>query len=119
MRSLKDPVHGVSRNSMMATAEMLMIVELFVDGILLFRVYSVFPLRTTRKAIWFGIFIPIFFLKVARLTNIIFLSMEFGQGIDQIPFQEIAGVAFTLPETKIAWSLQLVDNAYMLSLLYC
>jgi hypothetical protein len=40
--------------------------------------------------------------------------------IDKIPFnlKETVIVISTLPETKIGWGLQLVDNAYMWSLLY-
>lgn len=96
-----------------------------VDSILILRVYSVFPPRSTpRIQFIFLMGVPIL-ISIARLVNAIVYITSYARNIHASTGVEGAAVLVTspLPSVKIEWFLQVFDDLLVNSLsmiyLYC
>src|SRR6266576_19517 len=85
---------------------------LFVESILLIRLWAIYPFRTTPLKIFLAIFIPIALVKLARLANAI--SFVVYRSAEIRATQSIFGLLHSnesrFPNYAIEWSLQVVDN---------
>ncbi|KAF5360021.1 hypothetical protein D9758_007565 [Tetrapyrgos nigripes] len=84
-----------------------------VDSILLLRIMAVFPpSRMSRKQVA-TVFGPLLTLKVARITTVIVLVVHYIRHSKNVALSDTTELytnVTQLPEPKIAWSLQLIDN---------
>ncbi|KAF8217224.1 hypothetical protein K438DRAFT_1558570 [Mycena galopus ATCC 62051] len=90
------------------------VVPALIDGILLLRIYAVYPYaRTPRLTFYFVMGVPILTM-IARLINAAIFLSRFVKTIhahtDAGEAQE--ALAFHLPSIKIEWSLQLFDDIF-------
>ncbi|THU85248.1 hypothetical protein K435DRAFT_764389 [Dendrothele bispora CBS 962.96] len=85
-----------------------------VDSILLFRLVAVFPRsRLSRKQLA-AVFGPLLLLKLGRLAAIIVFIVRYLEKTKTISSSdptEFFTVISVMPEPKVVWSLQIVDNA--------
>ncbi|KAJ8078441.1 hypothetical protein PM082_012723 [Marasmius tenuissimus] len=111
-----NPTQAFPASYLLAFTGMVILLPVFVDCILAFRLYAVYPPRTTKKPLLALIFLPIILFKIARLTNLLVFIVQYAiecAGVSDLEanilFQQIwdHGVA-----TKIEWIAQVVDNCY-------
>ena len=109
-----NPTQAFPASYLLAFTGMVILLPVFVDCILAFRLYAVYPPRTTQKHTLALIFIPIILFKIGRLTNLLVFIVQYSiecAGVSDLEanilFQKIwdHGVA-----TKIEWIAQVVDN---------
>lgn len=85
---------------------------LFVESILLIRLWAIYPFRTTPLKTFLAIFIPIALLKLARLANaisfVVCLSAEIKA--EQSLFGLLASNRSRFPNYAIEWFSQVADN---------
>ncbi|KAK6997311.1 hypothetical protein R3P38DRAFT_2563560 [Favolaschia claudopus] len=113
---LSAPGEGFRPRTLLAYLGMILFLPLLIDCILAFRLYVVYPPRTTSNLQLAIIFIPIVLLKVARTANLIIFMVKFAAAI-LVPDSASAVADFQAlwdhaPWTKIEWILQVVDNCY-------
>ncbi|KAK0432685.1 uncharacterized protein EV420DRAFT_1284203 [Desarmillaria tabescens] len=94
---------------------------LFTESILVLRVMTVYPLKSTPRLTLAIVYIPLCCLKVARLANIlVFWGIWFPDILAGGNPIVVAQQSWDFPCDKIEWSLQMFDNAYASALfLYC
>ncbi|KAF7332910.1 hypothetical protein MVEN_02396700 [Mycena venus] len=131
---LSPPGESFKPRTLLAYLGMILFLPLFIDCILAFRLYVVYPPRTTSKVQLAIIFIPIAVLKIARTTNLIIFMVKFAAAISTsavadflilwcgagfpdpggFPYKCSGGFPDPLhaPWTKIEWILQVFDNCY-------
>ncbi|KAG7450751.1 uncharacterized protein BT62DRAFT_533484 [Guyanagaster necrorhizus] len=86
---------------------------LFTESILVVRVLTVYPLKRTPRLILAIVYIPLCFLKAARLINIlIFWSVWFPTIVAGGNPIAVAQQSWDFPSDKIEWFLQIFDNGY-------
>ncbi|KAK1232506.1 hypothetical protein PQX77_004357 [Marasmius sp. AFHP31] len=102
--------------TLLAYIGMIILLPIFMDCILAFRLFAVYPPRTISTRLFAIIFVPIVLFKVARFTNILVFLVKFSNGLTQnnngsaiANFQRLWD---TNPSTKIEWIFQVVDNCY-------
>ncbi|KAF9262888.1 hypothetical protein L218DRAFT_866314 [Marasmius fiardii PR-910] len=87
---------------------MILFLPMIMDCILAYRLTAVFPRRITAKRILAVIFLPVFLLKVARITNGLTFMVAFGTGDWNTHLFQI--LWNHKPYIKIEWILQVIDN---------
>lgn len=97
---------------------MILFLPVFMDCILAFRLYVVYPPKTTPKPQLAIIFIPIILFKVARTVNLIVFMAGFGvallkPGSPVIYFQIVSWGSAPWTNLKVEWILQVFDNWYV------
>lgn len=97
---------------------MILFLPVFMDCILAFRLYAVYPPKATPKAQLAIIFIPIILFKVARTVNLIVFMAGFGvallkPGSPVIYFQIVSWGSAPWTNLKVEWILQVFDNWYV------
>ncbi|KAF9455881.1 hypothetical protein BDZ94DRAFT_1241932 [Collybia nuda] len=102
--------------TLLAYLGMILFLPVFMDCILAFRLYVVYPPRATSKILLAVIFIPIVIFKIVRAANLIVFMVKFGDAL-LVPDSKNAVIKFqilwdTAPWTKIEWILQVFDNCY-------
>lgn len=109
-----NPIKGLSRPNVMAYTFIACSAGMYIDCILLFRVFVVFPRSSTPRRMWFSIITPLVLLKLARFINIIVFMISFGIKSRSVKSStQYQPLARSLVGETIEWSLQLVDNAYV------
>ncbi|KAJ7155532.1 hypothetical protein C8R43DRAFT_1000275 [Mycena crocata] len=113
---LSPPGQGFSPRLLLAYLGMILFLPLFLDCILAFRLYVVYPPRSTSKVQLAIIFIPIAVFKFVRTTNLIIFMVKFA-AVLLVPDSKSAVGNFQVlwdhaPWTKIEWILQVFDNCY-------
>ncbi|TFK37248.1 hypothetical protein BDQ12DRAFT_632665, partial [Crucibulum laeve] len=109
--TILHPTDSQILQTMLFYTFMTVTVDIFIDSILLFRVFSVFPLSGTRKRLWFSIFIPLILLKIARITNVVVFMVDYAHRTQSLNSSaQLGPISRSLPEPKIGWGLQLADN---------
>ena len=92
------------------------VTPLFVDSILLLRVYSVFPLRTTSRLKLATIMGASILVKIARLINASYFMAKYSENVHSLDKSTTAVgggmvlVTSPLPSVKIEWFLRMFDN---------
>ncbi|KAJ7621507.1 hypothetical protein DFH06DRAFT_1341135 [Mycena polygramma] len=113
---LSPPGEGFKPRVQLAYLGMILFLPLFIDCILAFRLYVVYPPRTTSRLQLAIIFIPILVLKIARTTNLILFMVKFAAALLVPDTKNAVGYLQILwdhaPWTKIEWILQVFDNCY-------
>lgn len=109
-----EPGEDFPGRTLLAYLGMILFLPVFMDCILAFRLYVVYPPRTTSKPQLAIIFIPIIIFKIVRTANIIVFMVKFAEVLLQ-PNTKSAIVYFqvlwdTAPWPKIEWILQVFDN---------
>jgi hypothetical protein len=87
---------------------------LLVESILLIRLWTVYPFRTTPLKTFLAIFIPITLLKIARITNLIIYVVKLSNELktqQQTVFWFLNVCKAWFLNSTIEWFLQVVDNA--------
>ncbi|PFH45384.1 hypothetical protein AMATHDRAFT_160210 [Amanita thiersii Skay4041] len=89
------------------------IIPIFVESILLFRLFVVYPYRATPLRIFLTIFIPLGCIKVARVVNAsLFISHLFA--VNKAATNTIVAIQAGWTEgkvfAKVEWLLQVIDN---------
>ncbi|KAK7439034.1 hypothetical protein VKT23_017740 [Stygiomarasmius scandens] len=85
-----------------------------IDAILLFRLVAVFPPSIVSRRALTRIFGPLLMFKLARLTTTIVLVVRYLSKTREFPSYDPINfflVVKTIPELRLAWSLQITDNA--------
>ncbi|KAF5350892.1 hypothetical protein D9758_010535 [Tetrapyrgos nigripes] len=112
MNSVTNPAIDVNRDGTLAFAYILIIVEIFIDSILLMRVFIVFPPQRTPRRTFIVIFVPLVVLKLTRLSLAILFMVNFDRQTRDVQNSIRFGqLVLTRIEPKIAWLLQVVDNS--------
>jgi hypothetical protein len=92
----------------------MLLLPVFMDGILAFRLYAVYPPQSTRRSVLSAIFIPLALLKLVRLVNITVFMVKFGASLLSSEPETAVGKFQVLwdhsPYPKIEWILQVFDN---------
>ncbi|KAF7348984.1 hypothetical protein MVEN_01419400 [Mycena venus] len=94
----------------------IVIVPALIDGILLLRIYAVYPYaRTSSLKFCFFMGVPILTM-IARLINAAIFLARFVKTIntsrDEYAGEALQVLAFHLPSIKIEWALQLFDDIF-------
>lgn len=108
------PGEDFPAGTLLAYLGMILSLPIFMDSILAFRLYVVYPPRTTSKTQLAIIFIPIIILKIVRIANFIIFMVKFAEAILK-PDTKSAIMDFqilwnTAPWPKIEWISQVFDN---------
>lgn len=105
----------LNKHVIIASAGFHGIVPIFIDSILLLRLYAAYPYRYTSR--WRFAFIMGFavLLKIGRLINTGIFVSYFSRTITATTGVEGAAILVTskLPSIKIEWTLQVVDDVYV------
>ncbi|PBK77544.1 hypothetical protein ARMSODRAFT_1079546 [Armillaria solidipes] len=111
----------ISGAAVIAETVLINILPLFTESILVVRVLTVYPLRTTPRRTLAMVYIPLCCLKIARLINIlVFGAIWFPTILAGGNPVAVAQQSWNIPCDKIEWCLQMLDNAYASALfLYC
>ena len=112
IRILKHAIISGSPQIMMAMSVLIGIGPTLVDSILLLRIYSVFPPRTTPYIqLFFVMGIPIL-ISVARFVNSIIYINSYAHSVHTTTELGSASILIRshLPCVKIEWFLQVFDN---------
>ncbi|KAK0433052.1 uncharacterized protein EV420DRAFT_1655020 [Desarmillaria tabescens] len=121
--SYGNPVSGYNnpRAPVITQAVFINALPLFTESILVLRVMTVYPLKSTPRLTLAIVYIPLCCLKVARLANIlVFWGIWFPDILAGGNPIVVAQQSWDFPCDKIEWSLQMFDNAYASALfLYC
>jgi hypothetical protein len=112
-----SPGGNFPARTMLVYLGMILLLPVFIHCILAFRLYAVYPARTTSKNDLIIIFTPIIMFKIIRISNFIVFMVKFGEVLLQ-PDANSATMDFqilwhTAPWTKIEWILQVFDNWYV------
>ncbi|KAH9483523.1 Ribosome production factor 2-like protein [Psilocybe cubensis] len=86
---------------------------LLVEFILVIRLLAVYPFTRTPKPIWCAIFVPLVLIKIGRMVNIIFFSVQYVQLVQTVsgdPISVAQSPWHRFPGIKIEWILQVIDN---------
>ncbi|TFY77140.1 hypothetical protein EWM64_g6873 [Hericium alpestre] len=91
---------------------------LFVESILLLRLWAVFPPQQISRVLKIIVYVPPVMLKLARLANGILYIVKWQSDVKSLgnPVQAGQMLWGTQPSVKIEWMLQTVDNLYASSL---
>lgn len=109
--AIKHPERPINRPAVLFYTDFMVILPLFIESILLFRVYVVYPPRLIPFSRALTIYIPLIVLKLARLTNDIVFIVQFSiksRGVGDST--QLSPLAFGMPGCKIEWILQVIDN---------
>ncbi|KAK2467343.1 hypothetical protein APHAL10511_000578 [Amanita phalloides] len=109
---LLDPLGIPSKLLSVAFIILVFSSPLFVESILLIRLWRVYPFRTTPRKIFIAILASVALLKFARLANmtvflVVVLSIK-GDGLESLWI--LRQKAAKTPSCKLEWLLQVVDN---------
>ncbi|KAK2467344.1 hypothetical protein APHAL10511_000579 [Amanita phalloides] len=114
MTVLLHPLEVPSRSFALAFAFMIASSPLFVESVLLIRLWAVYPYRATPRTTFFAIFIPIALLKLARVANVIVYLVELAKSLANANGQNLLlllqQVWTKFPSYKVEWFLQVADN---------
>ncbi|KAF7330913.1 hypothetical protein MVEN_02430900 [Mycena venus] len=75
---LSPPGEGFKPRALLAFLSMILFLPLFIDCILAYRLYIVYPPQITSKLQLAAIFIPVIVFKIARITNLIIFMVKFA-----------------------------------------
>lgn len=114
-----NPNEDFPTRTLLAYLGLILFLPVFMDCILAFRLYIVYPPKTTSKAQLTIIFVPILIFKIVRTVNLIVFMARFGKALLRpestiIYFQTLWGTA-PWTNLKIEWILQVFDNWYVYS----
>jgi hypothetical protein len=115
IRSILSPLNAPPRMEYWRWASAFVFLPFCFDLPLLLRVYAVYPPRTTSRRLIFLLFAFPIAIKVARLAVLILFSVEWRKDVSK-GTDIFAAAELTLkkyPLSKVEWSLQIVDNAYV------
>ncbi|TFK37705.1 hypothetical protein BDQ12DRAFT_569585, partial [Crucibulum laeve] len=92
---------------------LIFIIPFFVESILVFRIFAVYPPRTTPTKVIVAISIPLLLLKTGRIANATQFLVRYAKIAREIPNPMIAGqISWTAnPGQRIEWGLQMADNS--------
>ncbi|KAE9397038.1 hypothetical protein BT96DRAFT_761514, partial [Gymnopus androsaceus JB14] len=111
MKSVLNPSIAINRTSVLAFIFILMMVEIFIDSILLFRVFIVYPPARTPLRRVILVFGPLLAFKIGRIVNAIIFMVLFARETKSIEQStEFGTITLERPEPKIGWCLQIADN---------
>ncbi|KII84132.1 hypothetical protein PLICRDRAFT_46491 [Plicaturopsis crispa FD-325 SS-3] len=113
--SVLRPSDPLPSSSYGAFASMTAIMPWIVECILLLRVKVVYPLRTTSRLTLIAIYTPAVLLKLGRLINMAVYLNTYIEFSRTATTPIVAGEVLwnTLPNTRIEWGLQVLDNGYL------
>ncbi|KAI0820495.1 hypothetical protein BC628DRAFT_1330172 [Trametes gibbosa] len=98
-------------------ASMTILVPNFAELVLLFRVVAVYPIRSLSWRRCIMIYAPVAIFKVARFTNVaLFIAKWVQLKKNTVNPLETGQEAWSLPNAKIEWFVQLFDTMYISSL---
>ena len=118
---LSDPLVPPSMPLSLTFAGLLAFNPLLIESVLLIRLWAVYSFRSTPRAIFFAIFIPIALLKMGRIANaiiyLVHISKRFRSGENALLLLQSSWN--TVPNYKIEWFLQVADNTITSLLFLC
>ena len=121
MSVLVDPLAPPSIPLTLTFATIMACGPLLVESVLVLRLWAVYPFRSTPRAVFFAIFIPITLLKIGRVVNTIIylvsLSRQIDKGENALVLLQNTWASF--PNYKIDWFIQVVDNTFTSLLFLC
>ncbi|KAJ7804951.1 hypothetical protein B0H14DRAFT_3883189 [Mycena olivaceomarginata] len=113
-KNLLFPNEPINPKVIILLGAWLVLVPALIDGILLLRIYAVFPYaRTPRLKFYFVMGVPILTM-VARFINAAIFLSSFVKTIHATTDagEALEALAFHLPSIKIEWTLQLFDDIF-------
>nr|GAT56739.1 predicted protein [Mycena chlorophos] len=107
---LSAPGEGFRPRSLLAYLGMILYLPLYIDCILAYRLYIVYPPRSTPARLVAFVFVPVVLFKIARITNLAMFFTKFSADI-MVPDATTAISSFEglwehAPYAKIEWLLQ-------------
>ncbi|KAF7427833.1 hypothetical protein PC9H_007049 [Pleurotus ostreatus] len=113
IKGIRHPDEPSDTNTVIAAISSALLLTVFIDVILAFRLYVVLPRRTTSKSLLCIVFVPLAIFKVARLTNDILFIIKFASVLREgNPALSLMGFEHVNPYHKIEWCLLVADNCY-------
>ncbi|KAF7303032.1 hypothetical protein MKEN_01266500 [Mycena kentingensis (nom. inval.)] len=113
---LAPPAKGFDPKIVLAYIGLIIFIPPFVDCILAYRLYVIYPPRSTPRTLTCIIFIPVLLFKVARLTNLVLFIIAFTHALLNpnpiTAFQEFQVIWNREAWTKIEWFLGMFDNCW-------
>ncbi|KAJ6487814.1 hypothetical protein C8R45DRAFT_930043 [Mycena sanguinolenta] len=109
-----SPVTPIKQSVFVAFATILLCLPVFMDTILIFRVFMVYPPHTMAWPHRLVIFGPPIVFKILRVANLIVFLVKWTHIVTENLDPVVAGQAAwgSLPWTKIEWFFQVFDNCY-------
>ncbi|KAL4260993.1 hypothetical protein AB1N83_009027 [Pleurotus pulmonarius] len=113
IKGIRHPEDPYDENAVIAAIASALLLPVFIDVILAFRLYIVLPRRTTSNLILRIVFAPLAVFKVARLTNDVLFIIKFASVLRKGgPATGLMGFEHVNPYHKIEWCLLVADNCY-------
>ncbi|KAF4580574.1 hypothetical protein EYR38_003173 [Pleurotus pulmonarius] len=110
---IRHPEQPFDTNAVIFVIAGALVLPLFIDVILAFRLYVVLPRRTTSILMLCVVFVPLAVFKVARLTNDVLFMIKFANILYKGgPATNLSAFEHVNPYHKIEWCLLVVDNCY-------
>ncbi|KAJ3897141.1 hypothetical protein F5879DRAFT_1006264 [Lentinula edodes] len=111
LRSVRQPTVALDRPSTLAFVFVMMMVEIFIDSILFFRVFIILPPARISRRMAMLLYVPLVAFKSGRIINaIIFMVLFTKQTRSLTVSAQYAAITLQRPEPKIGWLLQIADN---------
>lgn len=111
IKGIRHPEEPYDENAVIAAIASALLLPVFIDVILAFRLYVVLPRRTTSNFILCIVFVPLAVFKVARLTNDVLFIIKFASVLRKGgPATGLMGFEHVNPYHKIEWCLLVADN---------
>ncbi|KAH7868686.1 uncharacterized protein C8R40DRAFT_994566, partial [Lentinula edodes] len=105
------PTVALDRPSTLAFVFVMMMVEIFIDSILFFRVFIILPPARISRRMAMLLYVPLVAFKSGRIINaIIFMVLFTKQTRSLTVSAQYAAITLQRPEPKIGWLLQIADN---------
>ncbi|KAJ2967964.1 hypothetical protein NUW54_g13354 [Trametes sanguinea] len=96
------------------------LVPLFAELILVFRVVAVYPPHALSRAGWLAVYAPVAVFKLARIANdVVFVTRWARLNRHSVNPLQTGQTAWDLPNAKIEWFLQFFDTTYMGRAILC
>ncbi|KAF7330963.1 hypothetical protein MVEN_02436200 [Mycena venus] len=113
---VSPPGVGFQPRPLLVFLAFILFLPVFIDCILAYRLYIVYPPRTTPKVQLAIIFTPVIVFKIVRFTNLIIFLAKFTPVL-LVPDVLTAATSFQTfwdhaPYNKIEWIIQVFDNCW-------
>ncbi|KAF9491459.1 hypothetical protein BDN71DRAFT_1398326 [Pleurotus eryngii] len=111
IKGIRHPEEPYDENAVIAAIASALLLPVFIDVILAFRLYIVLPRRTTSNLIVCIVFAPHAIFKVARLMNDVLSIIKFASVLRKGgPATGLMGFEHGNPNHKIEWCFLVSDN---------